>query len=79
MKTEQYNFSFSDDCGVCREPYDMTWFDHDLDKFVCDECSSHLAFAAAALLGSGRVCEPYRPKSRKVSHLDDCKKWMHEQ
>ena len=52
MKTEQYNFSFSDDCGVCREPYDMTWFDHDLDKFVCDECSSHLAFAAAALLGS---------------------------
>lgn len=78
MKTEQYNFSFSDDCGVCGEPHDMTWFDHDLDKFVCDECSNHLTFAAAALLGSVRVCEPYRPKMKKASHLNDFKKWMHE-
>jgi recombinational DNA repair protein (RecF pathway) len=65
MKTEHYKFSFSDDCGVCGEQYDMTYFDHDLDKFVCDECSNQLAFAAAALLGVVEVSEPYRPKMRK--------------
>ena len=66
MKIERYGFSFSDDCGVCGNPHDMTCFDHDLDKFVCDECASDLAFAAAALLGEVKVVEPYRPKMRKA-------------
>ena len=66
MKTEQFGFSFSDDCGVCDNERDMRWFDHDLDKFVCDECASELAFAAAALLGEVAVIEPYRPKMRKA-------------
>jgi hypothetical protein len=66
MKTEQYGFSFSDDCGVCGSPRDMRWFDHDLHKFVCDECASDLAFAAASLLGEVEVVEPYRPKMRKA-------------
>ena len=66
MKTELYVFSFNDDCGVCGSPRDMRWFDHDLDKFVCDECTTDLAFAAAALLGEVEVVEPYRPKMRKA-------------
>lgn len=43
----------------------MRCFDHDLDKFVCDECASDLGFAAAALLGEVKVVEPYRPNMRK--------------
>ena len=66
MKIEQYGFSFSDDCGVCGSLRDMTCFDHDLDKFVCDECASDSAFAEAALLGDVKVVEPYRPKMRKA-------------
>jgi len=66
MKTEQYGFSFSDDCGVCGSPREMRWFDHDLDKFVCDECTNDLAFATAALLGEVEVVEPYRPKMPKA-------------
>ena len=66
MKIEQYGFSFSDDCGICGAPHVMTSFDHDLDKFVCDECASDSAFAEAALLGDVKVVEPYRPKMRKA-------------
>jgi hypothetical protein len=66
MQTEQYGFSFSDDCGVCADPHEMRCFDHDLAKFVCDECASALAFAAAVLLGEVKIAEPYRPKMRKA-------------
>jgi hypothetical protein len=64
-KIKQYGFTFSNDCGVCGNHHDMRCFDHDLDRFVCDECVSDLAFAATALLGEVQVVEPYRPKMRK--------------
>ena len=66
MKIEQFGFTFSDICGVCGEPHDMTCFDHDLDSFVCDECASDLTFATVALFGAVKVVEPHRPKMRKA-------------
>jgi hypothetical protein len=60
------DFSFSHDCGFCGNTHDMTCFDHDLDKFVCDEWASDPEFATAALLGTVEVVEPYRPKIRKA-------------
>jgi hypothetical protein len=50
MKIEQYGFRFSNDCGVCGNQHDMRSFDHDLDKFVCDECASDLAFRAQDII-----------------------------